>query len=175
MSENIISIDAETNGLWGQPFAVALVKYNAEGDEIDRATFRCPIDGVINPWVEENVIPSIDGITKTNESYDSMMQAIGSWWLKNKEGSTALWHMGHIVESHLFRELHRVDAIGDWDAPYTPIELSEILRVKGYAPDSVDNYIRDNKIVIPNISGGTHNPLYDAIVAAKVYFDLKSK
>jgi len=80
--------------------------------------------------------------------------------------------MGHIVEAHVFRELHRTGAIGEWDAPYTPIEVSELLRSAGYAADSVDGYLETNNLQIPTVVGGTHNPLYDCIVAAEVYFDL---
>ena len=175
MAEKIISLDAETNGLWGQPFSVAFIVYNTEGVELDRATFRCPIEGDVNPWVAENVIPQMGDIALTHSSYEGMLKAIGQWWLSNKEGSSALWHMGHIVETHLYRELHRVGAIGDWDAPYTPIELSVLLESAGYPADSVDGYVAKKGLSLPNFKGGTHNPLYDAAAAASVYFDLRSK
>ena len=175
MSEKIISLDAETNGLWGQPFAVAFIVYNAEGVELDRATFRCPIEGDVNQWVESNVLPEMGAIEMTHDTYEDMLMAIGEWWLANKEGASVLWHMGHIVEVHLFRELHRVGAIGDWDAPYTPVELSGLLESAGYPADSVDNYVTAKGLTLPDYEGGTHNPLYDSAAAAAVYFDLRSK
>ena len=175
MANKIISLDAETNGLWGQPFAVAFITFSAEGVELDRATFRCPIEGNVNSWVESNVLPEMEDIKLTHDTYSSMLKAIGEWWLANKEGASVLWHMGHIVESHVFRELHRVGAIGDWDAPYTPIELSVLLESAGYPADSVDGYVVKKGLTLPNFKGGTHNPLYDAAAAASVYFDLRSK
>lgn len=169
---NFISIDAETNGLWGSPFAVAAVVYSETGQELSRATFRCPIVGETNEWVAENVIPQMDGIAETHSSYEDMLQAIGAWWLENKADATALWHMGHVVESFLFRELVRVGSIGEWDAPYVPVEVSQVLADKGFRPDSVDSYLETKGLPKPELVGGTHNPLYDAVVAATVYFDL---
>lgn len=167
-----ISIDAETNGLWGNPFAVAMVVYSETGVELSRVTFRCPIEGSVNPWVEANVLPEMAEIAETHSSYEEMLQAIGAWWMENKDGATALWHMGHVVESYLFRELVRVGAIGEWDAPYVPVEVSQVLADNGFRPDSVDTYLEEKGLPKPELVGGTHNPLYDAVVAATVYFDL---
>lgn len=46
--------------------------------------------------------------------------------------------MGHIVEANLFKELVSSGYIGEWDAPYTPIEVSALLAVCKYDMDSVD-------------------------------------
>ena len=85
----------------------------------------------------------------------------------SKKNATVIWHMGHIVETHLFRELKRLGLIGDWDAPYVPIEVSALLAVVGEKPDSVDSYVEKYNIKRPN--GSTHNPLYDCEVTAKVF------
>ncbi len=172
MAKKIISIDAETNGLWGRPFAIAAVVYSEEGNELERFVARCSIEEEVNPWVASNVLPEMEAIPTTHESYEAMLQTFGEWWLANKEGAEALWHMGHVVEAFLFREMHRVGAIGDWDAPYTPIEVAEMLRNGGYAADSVDSYLEAKGLPKPQVEGGTHNPLYDCMVAAEVYFDL---
>jgi len=149
--------------------------YNNKGEELERASFRCPIKGEINPWVNKNVLPEMTAIKETHSSYDEMLADIGKWWMSHKEDAITMWHMGHVVEAYLFRELVRVQSIGEWDAPYTPIEVSEILRVSGYSADSVDGYLEDHNLPKPNVEGGTHNPLYDAAVAATVYFDLMLK
>ena len=175
MKENVISIDAETNGLWGNPFAIAAVKYNKEGVEEARFVGRCPIEGDINPWVEENVLPEMGAIEETHASLQSLLADFGKWWLANKEGASAMWHMGHVVETYLFRLMVEGSHIGEWDAPYTPVELSEHLRLAGHAPDSVDSYMESAGIEKPDVEGGSHNPLFDAIAAAKVYFDLQQQ
>ena len=56
-NKNILSFDAETNGLWGQAFAIGAILYNPEGKEIDRFVGRCPIEEDVNSWVAENVLP----------------------------------------------------------------------------------------------------------------------
>jgi len=162
--KKVISIDAETNGLWGQPFQVAMV-LSIDGEVVDTLNVRCPIEGQIDPWVKENVLPQIEEVKVTHLNYENMLQSVAYFWLQHKDGATALWHMGHIVEAHLFRELHRLGLIGDWDAPYSIIELMSYPEIG----DSVDNYLEANHLKKPNCVGGTHNALYDALVALEVY------
>jgi hypothetical protein len=79
--------------------------------------------------------------------------------------------MGYIVEAFLFREMHDNGLIGDFEGPYPMFDISSDL-LNAYAdPISPDAYIENHGIDI-EFAGGTHNPLYDAIVAAKVYIDL---
>lgn len=180
---NIMSIDAETNGLWGNPFAIAGIIYSPEGIVLDKICLRMSDSVVTDTWVKENVLPTLDfPITHSSnnffdqfgrgganrKAYESMLKDFSTWYMKHKEGSEVLYHMGHIVEAHVFRELHRLDFIGDWDAPYTPIEVSEILRQKGFSADSVDGYAKEFNLEIADY-GSTHNPLYDCEVAYKVY------
>jgi hypothetical protein len=107
------------------------------------------------------------------DSLDELLAAFGRWWMEHKEGATALWHMGHVVEAGLFRLLVEGGHIGEWDAPYTPIEVAEHLRLAGFAPDSVDGYLEERGLEKPEVAGGTHNPLYDCLVALEVYNDLQ--
>lgn len=164
---NIISIDAETNALWGIPFAVAAIVYENE-KEVDRFVARISSENVTDQWVKDNVLPTLD-FPETHGSYESMLLDFSEFYIRHKN-ATALWHMGHVVESFLFRECVRLGFIGQWDAPYTPIEVSEHLRQKGYSPDSVDSYAKEQLLPLPK--GSTHNPLYDCEVAARVFFHL---
>ena len=174
MTTKIISIDAETNGLWGKPFAIAAIVYQ-EGIEIERVSFRCPIKGEINEWVEQNVLPQMVEIPLTHKTLEEMYQAFAAWYMASKKDASILWHMGHVVEANIFRDLVSLKMIGEWDAPYTPIEVSMLLYAAGEAADSVDSYLQKYSIEKPTLIGGTHNPLYDAEVAAKVFFHLQSK
>ena len=167
--KKLISIDAETNGLWGKPFAIA-VKF---GDE--ERVWRCPVEGDVDPWVEENVLTQIESVEETHETLDAMLKDFASWWLEHKEGTEALWHMGHVVEAGLFRLLLEGGYIGPWDAPYTPIEVSEALRLAGEDQSSVDAYMEKYGIKKPELEGGSHHPLYDAIVALEVYKHLQQR
>ena len=218
--KKILSIDAETDGLWGNPFSIAAIVYE-DGKEIDKVCYRLPDEVVTDEWVKENVLPTLnfpvthrislkdddklysncfseqalaEGYTYQRhadrtehleeeyrrqlrtkcdfeKSYQQMLKDFAEFYNKYRQESTVLWHMGHIIESHLFRELHRLELIGDWDAPYTPIEVSEILRQNSEDAGSVDGYIKKYDISV-NDYGSTHNPLYDCEVAAKTYFHL---
>lgn len=174
LNKKIMSIDAETNGLWGKAFAVSAILYGENGEELKKVVYRLPNNVVTNQWVIENVLPPLNNLEVTHNTYEEMLKDFAVWYLENKEGSEVLYHMGHVVEAFLFREMHDLGFIGDWDAPYTPIEVSELLRINGYAPDSVDAYVKQNNIAVSNY-GSTHNPLFDCEVAAKVYFHITKK
>ena len=167
----IISIDAETNGLWGNPFAIAAIVYDGEQKEISKFIARLPDSFVTNQWAKDEALPTLTNTPVTHEIYEDMLESFAAFYNSHREAATPLWHMGHVVEAHLFRECVRLGLIGEWDAPYTPIEVSEHLRANGYDPDSVDKYINEKNISVSDY-GSTHNPLYDCEAAARVYFSL---
>ena len=163
-----LSIDAETDGLWGNPFAIGMIVYEVAGGKlvkIEEVSWRLPDKVVKNDWVISNVLPTLD-FPVTHESYEEMLKDFSDMYM-SKKNATVLWHMGHIVETHLFREMHRLGFIGDWDAPYVPIEVSALLAAAGEKPDSVDTYAEKYSIEKP--TGSTHNPLYDCEVTAMVF------
>lgn len=158
-NEKIISIDAETNGLWGKAFAIAGVVYE-NGKEIDSFIARCPIAEETNPWVAENVLPKMVDIKETHKDYESMLKSFQQFIKKHNDGKV-LTHMGHVVEAGLFRDMHELGIIGDFEAPY---EWYDVCLLFG---DSVDSYNRSNDITVEDVNGGTHNPVYDCVSAYK--------
>lgn len=170
----IMSIDAETDGLWGNPFAIGGVVYDEQGQEVDKIAIRISDATVKNEWVKENVLPALASMPITHSSYERMLKSFADWYLTYSEKCTILYHMGHIVESHLFREMHRLGFIGDWDAPYFPIDVADHLFMAGERPESVDEYKHKYGIQVADY-GSTHNPLYDCEVSYRVYADLQNK
>ena len=167
-NKRYLSLDAETDGLWGNPFAIGMIVYELIGGKLvklEETFWRLPDSVVKNEWVVSNVLPTLD-FPVTHESYEEMLKNFSGKYMSEKN-ATMLWHMGHIVESHLFRELHKFGFIGDWDAPYVPVEVSALLAVAGEKADSVDTYAEKYGIGKP--TGSTHNPLYDCEVTAKVF------
>lgn len=166
--KRFMSIDAETDGLWGTPFAVAAVVYKVLNGKLLEEDRICLFYGadIKNAWVKENVIPALE-MLPTNSSYQTMLEEFANFYMENKS-ATVIWHMGHVVEAYIFRELQSLGYIGEWDAPYTPVEVATMLQLAGYDPSSVDTYAKENEIVLTK-GGSTHNPLYDCIVAAKVF------
>lgn len=163
-NQYILSIDAETNGLWGQAFAIAGVLYEPNGCEIDRFVGRCSINEEVNDWVRDNVLTQMTEIKETHKDYKSLLIDFFKFLNINKDlNYRTLVHMGHIVESKLLIDAHNMSVIGDWDAPY---EWYDVCLFFG---DSTDNYNKENNIEIEEMIGGTHNPLYDCISAYKAF------
>ena len=163
----ILSMDAETNGLWGQAFSIGAILYDADGTETARFVGRCPIEGEANPWVSENVLPQMAGIPETHASYEVLLRSFMEWRSAHKEGAVELVHMGVPVEARLFLDAHEAGIIGDWDGPYPLVDASAIPEIG----DSVDGYNAAHGISPDpaEFAGGTHNPLYDAAAAAVAY------
>ena len=103
------SFDAETNGLWGQAFSIAAVGGGGGG-----GGGGCPIEGDVNPWVRDNVLPQMEGIKITHSDYKSLLEDFMKFYLQKKEGRTILVHMGLPVEAKLFLDAHEMGIIGDW-------------------------------------------------------------
>lgn len=163
--KNVLSFDAETNGLWGLAFAIGAITYSADGKEISRFIGRCPIDGNTDKWVAENVIPQMAEITITYTDYKSLLIAFMDYYKANKADADIIVHMGLPVEARLFLDAHNMDIIGDWDAPYPIIDISAFPEIH----DSVDSYNSKHNLAVPSFNGGTHNPLYDSAAAFIAY------
>lgn len=170
----ILSLDAETDGLWGKAFAIAAIAYDENANEVARFVARSS-EKVENKWVKENVLPQCSRIAVVG-NYLQLLSAFANFYnsMKERYNITALYHMGHVVEAYLFRELVSNKLIGEWDAPFVPIEVSAYLEMSGERPDSVDTYVQKHDVKL-NIEGlSTHNPLYDCEVAYRVFNHIKT-
>jgi len=165
----VFSFDAETNGLWGQAFAIGALVYDEHGIEVTRFVGRCPIEGEVDKWVRDNVLPEITDLPVTNADYDELLADFAKFYLANKEGADIVAHMGFIVEVKILRDLHERKLIGDWDAPYPLYDVSGNLQAAGADPTSVDKFAVEHGLSVGEFEGGTHNPLYDSAVTAAVY------
>lgn len=84
--KKIFSFDAETDGLWGNPFAVAAIVYElqqsiayahgekiqiAESEWVETARFitRLSDDVVSDNWVRENVLPTLADVPVTHQHH----------------------------------------------------------------------------------------------------------
>lgn len=172
--KKLFSFDAETNGLWGQAFAIGALVYDEKGTEIARFAGRLPDEAVTDEWVKMNVLPTLTGMTATHADYPSMLADFAKFYMANKADADVLVHMGYIVETKLLRDMHDTGLIGDWDAPYPLLDVAGNLQQVGEDPTSVDGYVKKHSLNIDEFEGGTHNPLYDSAVAAVVYRHLRS-
>ena len=167
--KKVFSFDAETNGLWGQAFAIGALVYDESGAEIARFVGRLPDTEVTDAWVKENVLPKIGDIPVTHNDYASLLASFAEFYKANKKDADVIVHMGFIVEVKILRDLHAAGLIGDWDAPYPLYDVSGNLQAAGADPTSVDKFVTEHNLSVGEFAGGTHNPLYDSAVAAVVY------
>lgn len=166
--KKLLSIDAETNGLHGAAFAVSAVLRKEDGTT-EEFILRCPIEGDVEPWVAENVLPQMTGIPKTCNSYIEMLEKFAQFYMANKENCTVIVHCGLPVEARLFIDMHHMGFIGDWDMPLPLVDVSAMLLLVGEDPTSVDTYNAKNGLKVKEMEGGTHNPLYDSWAALLAY------
>jgi len=170
----IFSFDAETNGLWGDAFAISAAVYE-DGELINSFIAYLGPDGVTDGWVKDNVLPKLEGFAKTHGSYDAMLAAFAEFYKANKADADVIAHMGVPVEAKVLIDMHQKGLIGDWDGPYPFIDVAGVLKAKGYDPTSVDSYNKEFGLMEgrPEAEGlATHHPLYDSVAAAVCYINL---
>lgn len=167
--KKVFSFDAETNGLWGKAFAIAAVVQLEDGNRVEFIG-RCPIEEPINGWVKENVLPQMEGIPTNYSNYEDLLKGFVQFYLQNKEGADIIVHMGLPVEARVFIDAHELSILGDWDAPFPLIDISAFPEIN----TSVDTYNRKHGLnnLIPEVEGGTHNPLFDSYAALVAYNDI---
>ncbi|WP_347256356.1 hypothetical protein [Anaerostipes sp. PC18] len=168
MNENkkILSIDAETNGLYGDAFAIGAILMDKEtGKEEKRFLARCHIYGDVDPFVRENVLPQMKTIENTHLHYGRMLIDFIDFFKENKENADVIVHMGVPVEAKLFIDAERYNFMGPFDGPYPLVDIAAYPEIW----DSVDGYNAKHRIEVPDCDGGTHNPLYDCYAAALAY------
>ena len=168
----VFSFDAETNGLWGQAFSIAAVVQHENG-KIETFLGRCPIQEEINDWVKENVLPQMENIPENYSSYEELLKAFIAFYLQHKDGADVIVHMGLPVEARVLIDAHSMGILGDWDAPYPLIDICAFPEIG----TSVDSYNKEHglDLFLPDVEGGTHNPLYDSYAALVAYDSLMMK
>ena len=172
--KKIFSFDAETNGLWGRAFSIGALVYDESGAEVARFVGRIPDTEVTDSWVRENVLPKMETILVTHESYEALLADFAKFYLENKAEADIIVHMGVPVESNLLRDMHSQGCIGDFDGPYPLLDLAGELAQAGEDSTSCDKYVAKWGLSVPSF-GTSHNPLYDSAVAAEVHKHLVSR
>lgn len=175
-TDRILTIDAEANGLTGQAFCVAMnVTQSHVGvvHEIDSVVFRCPIEGPVDQWVQDNVMPGLAGVDVDCANYGELMGKVRQWqeqW--TVLGVRTLTHVPWPVEARLLSDMY--PGVDIWSGPYPLLDVAPLLLVAGYDPVSVDVYLRENNVAAPQ--GLTpHHPLYDVRAAAAAWWHLNER
>jgi len=170
----VFSFDAETNGLWGESFAISAAVYE-DGKLAADFTAYLGADGVTDDWVRENVLPKLGDLKVTHTSYDAILEAFAAFYMANKENADIIAHMGVPVEAKLLLDMHSKGYIGDWDGPFPFLDVASVLKARGYDPTSVDSYNNEFNLMFGRSEAEgleSHHPLYDSATAAVAYMHL---
>lgn len=172
---NIISIDVESNGLYGQPFCVGAIEMDWGGRVIGEYAGRCPIDEVEDDWVKENVLPQITDIEEKNQSLEDLGGLFRGWLARAVESSwrkgvkpIILVDVGFPADQSflygVFRSIrHKSPGIVKELSPYPLYDLASILAGAGLDPDlNRADFSRELK---PSRMAA-HHPLNDAELSA---------
>ena len=167
----ILSVDAETNGLYGAPFAIGMVVRDTHGADWQFIA-RCPIDGDIDPWVAEHVLPALAGVAITHPTDDALLAAFWQAYRSEADDATAagetlicVAHCASPVESGLFRRCVEADpAARQFQAPFPLHDVASMLLMARENPLSVRAFLASRAITVP-FDGAAHHPLFDAWTA----------
>ena len=158
----IFSVDAETDGLYGQVWAIGAVVLQIDEDWSEgRAVFSGMIDPVAvrDPWVRENIVPVVD-LPRYKDRVE-LFEAFWSFWLQHRGDSICVSDFGAPVEAGLFRACIERDLENHmWLGPYPMHELGTALLLTGRDPDTNRRELAGKPDLVQ------HDPVDDAIAAA---------
>lgn len=162
----IISIDCETDGLYGGVWAIGAVCWDDSRQNpitsvyAGRTPIRFPF--VIEPWVLENVAPHCGDLPEHEFSYD-LFADFARWWKANREqGAIVIADIGVPVEARLWRDLVIGGHLDAFRGPYPQHEVATMLLAAGVDPD-VDRLEYADRAEHPGVT--PHNPVHDAEVS----------
>lgn len=158
MSKKVFSVDAETNGLYGEVWAIGAVVDGPNDSEM----FRGMIDPrlhVTDPWVREHIVPVVK--LPMFDSRASLLNSFWHFWMLHRDTSIAIADFGTPVEAGLFRAcVELADSENRrWQSPYPLHELGTLLLAHGLDPDLDRRKFIDREDLV------AHDPLADALVA----------
>lgn len=178
----ILSIDAEVNGLYGQIFAIGAIYKDTETKEETRYVKKVSIVEEINPWVEQNVLPNLEGIEILDKTVDHDVFGVEKLLLKDfikfyneckEKAGVKLKVIGHMVcpvEASIFIKARKYKLIEDFDGPYPLHDVASMLLMVGSDPTSVDEYLKE--CGEKPTEGSPHNPLYDCEQTYKAFMNI---
>lgn len=168
MAKNIFSVDAETDGLYGDVWAIGAVVVDAEGVEIARFAGQVDSADLTDEYVVREIVPHVD--LPRYGSRRELRDAFWAFWMAHRETSVCIADCGAPVEAGLFRACVADNpAERQWKGPYPLHEVATRLMDAGVDP-GVD------RVEFAGLSGLVkHNPVDDARASAACWLQAKMK
>ena len=156
----IFCFDAETDGLYGEVFAIGAVVMNDGGEILDQFSQKCLHPEVTSQWVRENSLPHLADIEEC-ESRRLLRENFWNFYMKHREGCVIMADVAYPVEADLLRKCVEENlAEREFLGPYPLIDISALFFARGISPDT-------DRIAFAQAQGKPHNPLDDAIISAR--------
>ncbi len=167
--ENIIVFDCETNSLLGAAFAVGAITMDSEGNVLSEFVGRCPIEGPVDPWVAQNVLPGMQ-ITENFGNGRELRDTFWAWLqtqrdkAAEKEGRLiVIADNGYPVEAGFLLACQRDDfKEREFKGPFPLIDCASLQLACGLVPHQIHG---EDWVNIPADQRRKHDPRYDAWVS----------
>ena len=162
----LLCFDVETNGLHGQAFAVGAVVIDVGGKTHDEFTARIKIDGLVDSWVENNVMPVISDMQISHGSYKDMCDSFWKWFVDaQRESDYTLVSNGYPVEYRFLLDCQGADIESRyWEHPFPLIDLPSLLLGLGQLSETTKGKLAAE--ATKNEVFSAHHPLHDAKATA---------
>jgi len=158
LDRDLVIIDVESNGLWGQPFAVGAVRMTSGGRVIRSFGMRCNIDEVPDEWIINNEIEEmLEEFPKVDNVGDLMAEFMG--WYGGEGDRNTFVDAGFPVDCR-FLDIMRTSTKWRSYSPYPLYDISSIIMAAG-EPPNVDR-LEYAEELIGEKRGVAHDPLWDA-------------
>jgi len=157
---NIFCFDAETDGLYGEVFAIGAVVMNELGEVLDRFSQKCMVPEIQSEWVRENCLPHL---TQIEDCADRALLRENFWnfYMKYRESCLIMADTAYPVEASLMRKCVEEDLPSrEFLGPYPLLDISAM-----FAAHGIDPHIERAKFA--GAQGTAHNPLDDAMISAR--------
>ncbi len=166
MTRRIFAVDAETDGLYGEPFAIGAVVLDETGAEIASFAGAADVEAVRDPWVRENVLPVLGPLPEF-AGRAQLRGAFWDFWMCHRENALCVADVGTPVEAFLFRLCVAEDESRTFQGPFPMHDLATLLLVRGLDPlASRPTLARTWGL---EWTGKQHNPVDDARLTALLF------
>jgi len=157
---NIFCFDAETDGLYGEVFAIGAVVMNEQGEILDQFAQKCLYPEIMSQWVRDNCLPQLMEIEDCG-SRAFLRENFWKFYMKHRDSCVIMADVAYPVEADLLRKCVEDNlAEREFLGPYPLIDISSLFFFCGISPDM-------NRIDFAQARGKPHNPLEDAIISAR--------
>jgi hypothetical protein len=164
------TLDCESNGLYGQVFAIGYSVRDAEGNVLERGYAGADPSlykdlGILDPWVEANVLPHLP--PHTHQTAYDVRQWFWPIWMRWKAMGAKLYaDCAYPVEAGFLADCVRDDeASRQWDGPYPFHEIASFLAAAGMDPLAVYDRLHEEE--------PRHHPEADSLQSGRLLFEAK--